>query len=60
MNKTSIPSTKHGAHDAKAPRVMDCSCPHEFQDSRYGKGKRLHNPHKGGKYGCTVCGKEKE
>jgi len=36
-----------------------CTCKHPFQDKRYGKGKRIHNPT--GKDGsrCTVCGAEK-
>jgi len=37
----------------------------EFQDRKYGKGMRLHNPRFGGKpkkfdgYTCTVCGTQK-
>ena len=43
-------------------RIMKCDCEHEFQDKRYGKGKRVHNemvPKNGKTYRCTVCGKEK-
>lgn len=39
-------------------------CDSKFQDKRYGKGKRIHNPTAGGSGGsvkdgwrCTVCGK---
>ena len=40
--------------------IRDCTCDHEFQDGRYGPGKRVHNrcevegPFVGWK--CTVCG----
>lgn len=46
--------------------VLDCNCKNEFQDNRYGKGKRVHNyckspstkeNMKGAR--CTVCGKVK-
>jgi hypothetical protein len=42
---------------AKSPRVMDCVCESAYQDERYGKGKRLHNPKKDKKWSCTVCGR---
>lgn len=44
-------------------KIIECSCTHEFQDSRYGKWKRVHNPAKNDnrvKYRCTVCGNEKK
>jgi ribosomal protein S14 len=43
---------------------VNCSCVHEFQDKRYGKGVRIANPiNKAIKEGrdahrCTVCGRE--
>lgn len=39
-----------------------CDCYHPFQDSRYGKGVRVHNPMQSNlfKWRCTVCGKEKK
>lgn len=37
--------------------ILPCSCNHEFQDRRYGKGKRVHN--QGAKTTCTVCGVKK-
>lgn len=39
-----------------------CDCHHPFQDSRYGKGVRVHNPIRSNrlKWRCTVCGKDKE
>ena len=44
-------------------KILKCTCRNEFQDARYGKGQRVHNPmRKSGKllgYRCTVCGKEK-
>ncbi len=41
--------------------ILRCSCKHEFQDERYGRGMRVHNPcsDKGPRSGqatCTVCG----
>jgi hypothetical protein len=41
--------------------IKSCSCKHAFQDKKYGKGKRVHNPCSGqdGKYRCTVCGTSK-
>lgn len=60
MAKTTPSSNKKGSPAAKAPIVRSCNCQHEFQDQRYGKGLRLHNPRKEGKYACTVCGSLKE
>jgi hypothetical protein len=37
--------------------VRKCFCNHEFQDKRYGKGKRWFNKTNNG-YRCTVCGRE--
>ena len=41
-------------------RIMHCKCESEYQDSKYGRGKRLQNK-TGGKtksndYRCTICG----
>lgn len=41
-------------------KVMKCSCKHEFQDEKYGKGMRVFNPtgkgsDQGSGYICTVC-----
>jgi hypothetical protein len=42
--------------------VLNCTCQHEWQDKKYGKGKRLFNQMKISsgqkKYKCTVCGRE--
>ena len=39
--------------------IKRCSCKHEWQDKRYGAGKRLMNALKKGtgpqEYRCTVC-----
>jgi len=35
-------------------KVIKCTCRHEFQDTKYGKGKRVHNKTKKG-WRCTVC-----
>jgi len=64
----------HSPHGASAPKeqserspinmsdtkvaILPCSCKHEYQDKKYGKGNRVHNK-KGSKnpgYRCTVCG----
>jgi hypothetical protein len=43
-----------------ATEIKKCTCKHEFQDKKYGKGKRVFNYcKKTDKYRCTVCGKEK-
>jgi hypothetical protein len=45
--------------------ILSCICEHKYQDSKYGKGMRVHNRKQGGKallnnmYRCTVCGREK-
>jgi hypothetical protein len=39
--------------------VLTCSCKHEFQDKKYGEGRRKMNKTKDGNYRCTVCGKER-
>lgn len=43
-------------------KVLKCTCPHEYQDKKYGPSFRVHNPasHNGkAVYRCTVCGTEK-
>lgn len=52
-------ATTSTGHTAANPKVLECSCVHEFQDQKYGKNKRLHNPRKSGTFACTVCGKVK-
>lgn len=39
--------------------IIQCDCPHEFQDSLYGKQKRVANVKdaKPQECTCTVCGK---
>jgi hypothetical protein len=45
--------------------VLPCSCDHEYQDKRYGKGRRAMNETKPASkstsktFRCTVCGKER-
>lgn len=45
---------------SKTCAILRCNCSHEYQDRRYGKGKRLHNL-KTKTIGrtCTVCGSVK-
>lgn len=38
------------------PKIMACKCKHEYQDQKYGKGMRVQNPCKEGRFRCTVCG----
>lgn len=43
-------------------KILPCTCEHEFQDKRYGRGLRVHNQGGGSKsstpkYTCSVCGK---
>ena len=42
---------------AASPKALPCVCAHEYQDKRYGKGRRLHNPAKNKTWRCTVCGR---
>ena len=46
------------SHTKAAAKVMACICDHEYQDEKYGKRRRLHNPNAKG-YVCTVCGNQK-
>lgn len=44
--------------------IKPCKCVNAYQDKRYGKNKRVHNPCGGtakipGGYRCTVCGDRK-
>lgn len=40
--------------------ITSCTCTHDFQDSIFGPGQRVHNIGKEGRPICTVCGKKKE
>jgi len=40
--------------------ILKCTCSHEFQDKKYGRGRRVHNPTSRGTgsdqvFRCTVC-----
>jgi len=40
-------------------KIKSCSCKHEYQDAKYGRGKRVMNEtadKPNPKYRCTVCG----
>ena len=43
--------------------ILKCDCKHEYQDKKYGEGKRVHNPFPDNNgttsYRCTICGKGK-
>jgi len=47
-------------HTQKDTKILPCTCQSEYQDQRYGKGNRVHNPRKEKTYACTVCGREKD
>ncbi len=41
--------------------IKKCNCKSKYQDEKYGKGNRVHNPKVKGsngnqEYRCTVCG----
>ena len=43
-------------------KIVNCDCKHDYQDAKYGKGKRVANyarnaNNKFGGYRCSVCGK---
>lgn len=38
--------------------IKPCDCKHEYQDNKYGKGKRVFNKTMKDKGRCTVCGLE--
>ena len=40
-------------------QILNCTCKHEYQDAKHGKGKRVHNKTAKDEYRCTVCNKEK-
>ncbi len=35
--------------------IKSCKCKHDYQDKKYGKGKRVANKTTKGSYRCTVC-----
>ena len=37
--------------------IRSCTCKHDYQDKKYGKGKRVCNVTEQEKSRCTVCGK---
>ena len=46
-----------------ATKIIKCSCKSEYQDKKYGTGKRVHNSTNVGQdgarvYRCTVCGND--
>lgn len=42
----------------KPVKVIICTCKNDFQDNKYGKSMRVHNPNNKG-YICTVCANQK-
>ncbi len=51
--KNAFRQTIGGHRIAEGPRGAD------FQDARYGSGRRVHNRCASGGYNCTVCGNER-
>jgi len=39
-------------------RIVTCTCSHAYQDTRYGKRRRVANVGENGVARCTVCGTE--
>lgn len=39
--------------------IKKCNCIHKFQDTKHGKGKRVHSVCDKGNFRCTVWGKIK-
>ena len=41
-------------------KKINCTCSHDYQDKKYGKGKRIANKttKNDNTYRCTVCGKD--
>ena len=39
--------------------IKPCVCANEYQDAKYGKGRRVHNIKPKGGAACTVCGSVK-
>lgn len=46
---------KNEAGGGGPTKIVRCRCAHQYQDSRYGPGKRVANRKKNGAYTCTVC-----
>lgn len=44
-------------HTTLSCKIKACMCKNEYQDLKYGKALRVHNPCAKG-WRCTVCGKE--
>ena len=40
---------------ARETAILPCKCEHEYQDKKYGKGRRVHNPMMNGQFRCTIC-----
>lgn len=40
-------------------KIISCTCQSEYQDKRYGAGKRVANTTDNGDARCTVCGSTK-
>lgn len=53
-------ATEKSRTAGEAVAILPCSCKHEFQDQRYGRGMRVANPSRKSPpmWRCTVCGKE--
>ena len=60
--KASKESAKTEGTSKNKIKITACTCKHDYQDSKYGKQQRVHNPFKkGDSFGhrCTVCGTER-
>jgi hypothetical protein len=43
-------------------KIVNCTCKHDYQDSKYGAGMRVHNrsDKDTSVYKCTVCGRTQQ
>jgi len=61
----SVPEHAQDVATERMTKLLGCECAHSYQDTVYGRQRRVHNRTKQNKaivsraWRCTVCGKEK-
>lgn len=61
MRLSNLPPPPMAGKGDEMTKIMECTCTHEYQDSKYGTRKRVHNAKRDGKrFVCTVCLSTKE
>lgn len=43
----------------EACKILGCTCHHDYQDKKYGAGRRVMSRTAKGQYRCSVCSKER-